>query len=118
MFDALGAWWQDVYNYPEVGKQVMQIYTDKIRAEIEPERLLIYKVQDGWEPLCKFLNKEIPQEKFPYLNESVAMDEDFQVDMRKGLGIWLKWIKRTCMVIFPLIAIILVYKKNDYFIRN
>lgn len=34
------------------------------------ESLLIYNVNDGWHPLCTFLNKKIPQENFPHLNRS------------------------------------------------
>jgi hypothetical protein len=27
-------------------------------------------VAEGWEPLCKFLNKPIPDEPFPHLNDT------------------------------------------------
>lgn len=33
------------------------------------ERLLEYKLGSGWEPLCKFLGKPIPNTEFPHLNE-------------------------------------------------
>lgn len=29
------------------------------------ERLLEWSVKDGWEPLCKFLGKPVPDEPFP-----------------------------------------------------
>ncbi len=93
----------------------MQIYTDKIKAEIKPERLLIYKVQDGWEPLCNFLGKEIPQEEFPHLNKSGAVYEDIKKCQKIGLGIWLKWLTRTSIVTVALVAVILVYKKKFLF---
>jgi len=32
-------------------------------------RLLVFQVKDGWEPLCEFLGKEIPRAPFPHLNE-------------------------------------------------
>jgi len=34
------------------------------------ERLLVWDVCDGWEPLCKFLNTPIPTESFPQLNKA------------------------------------------------
>lgn len=42
------------------------------------ERLLEYEVKEGWEPLCRFLGKEVPGEAFPNVN-----DKDFFV---KGHG--------------------------------
>ncbi len=35
---------------------------------IPPEQLLVYQVKEGWEPLCKFLNAEIPKTEFPRTN--------------------------------------------------
>ena len=32
------------------------------------DRLLIYHLEDGWEPLCKFLEVEVPNEDFPRKN--------------------------------------------------
>ena len=32
------------------------------------DKLLIFNVKDGWEPLCNFLGKAIPDKKFPHKN--------------------------------------------------
>ena len=37
------------------------------------ERLLKFNLEDRWEPLCKFLNKSIPDVEFPGINESVSL---------------------------------------------
>lgn len=29
-------------------------------------------MEDGWEPLCEFLGKEVPDEPFPHLNATGA----------------------------------------------
>ena len=34
----------------------------------DPERILIFNVRQGWEPLCNFLGKEIPSTPFPHIN--------------------------------------------------
>lgn len=39
-----------------------------IRGLVPPDRLLEWSVEDGWEPLCKFLGKDVPDEPFPHLN--------------------------------------------------
>jgi hypothetical protein len=33
-------------------------------------KLLIFNVKEGWNPLCEFLNKDIPDEPFPFVNEA------------------------------------------------
>ena len=34
----------------------------------QEHRLLEWSVEDGWEPLCKFLGKEVPEQDFPRMN--------------------------------------------------
>jgi len=45
----------------------------RIKATVPSERLLEYQVgRDGWEPLCKFLNRPVPTTDSPRLNDSAA----------------------------------------------
>ena len=37
------------------------------------DKLLVFDVKEGWEPLCKFLNKPIPDVPFPNTNDTVQM---------------------------------------------
>lgn len=39
-----------------------------IRGLVAKDRLLEWTVQEGWEPLCNFLEKEVPDEPFPHVN--------------------------------------------------
>ena len=39
-----------------------------IRGLVPKERLLEWAVEDGWEPLCEFLDKPVPNEPFPHVN--------------------------------------------------
>jgi len=43
-------------------------YADEIISSIPPERLLVFKVQEGWEPLCDFLDLPVPDIPFPHVN--------------------------------------------------
>lgn len=56
-----------------------------VRELTPPERLLEFKLEDGWDPLCKFLGKEIPKSKFPRLNEKGWFDENSSLLLREGL---------------------------------
>ena len=38
------------------------------------ERLLVFDVKDGWEPLCTFLAKPIPAMPFPTLASNFPVD--------------------------------------------
>ena len=40
---------------------------------VPKNRLLVYRVRDGWKPLCDFLNVPIPDLPFPYLNKTKNM---------------------------------------------
>jgi hypothetical protein len=41
----------------------------RVQEEVPPDRLLVFRVQEGWGPLCEFLGCEVPDEPFPHLNE-------------------------------------------------
>jgi hypothetical protein len=41
----------------------------QVQDEVPQDRLLVFRVQDGWRPLCDFLGSEVPEESFPHLNE-------------------------------------------------
>ena len=43
-----------------------------VREEIPPERLLVFDVSEGWEPLCDFLEVMAPDGDFPRLNDPTA----------------------------------------------
>jgi hypothetical protein len=55
-------------------KAVYERHNAAVIAEIQPERLLVYRVAEGWPPLCAFLGVEIPSEAFPNTNTT----EDFR----------------------------------------
>lgn len=42
---------------------------------IAPERLLVFHPKEGWDPLCKFLDVEVPSEKFPRVNSRDEIQE-------------------------------------------
>ena len=41
-----------------------------VKATVSPDRLLIYKIGDGWEPLCAHLNLPVPDVPFPRRNNT------------------------------------------------
>ena len=46
-------------------------WNEEVKKFVPAERLLVYEVKEGWEPLCDFLGVEAPKGKaFPHLNNS------------------------------------------------
>jgi hypothetical protein len=44
-------------------------HTEEVKRAIPPERLLVWEVSEGWEPLCSFLGVEQPEGALPHAND-------------------------------------------------
>lgn len=47
-------------------------HNEAVKAAIPPERLLVFDVKEGWEPLCAFLDAPVPESPFPRTNDRIA----------------------------------------------
>lgn len=56
-----------------------------VRRVTPKERLLEFRLRDGWVPLCEFLGKSIPDVPFPRINEGEYLDEKIRLLVRRGL---------------------------------
>jgi len=58
------------------------------------ERVLLFRVEEGWEPLCSFLGVEVPDAPFPRLNEARELER---------VVWWMRWgiraLYAACIVI-------------------
>lgn len=55
--------------------RVFRDHIASVQAEIAPERLLVFDVREGWEPLCAFLGVPVPETPYPRTNSSKAFKE-------------------------------------------
>ena len=53
--------------------EVYEKWTAHVQATVPPDRLLLFDVADGWEPLCEFLGVPVPDEPFPRVNDRATM---------------------------------------------
>ena len=60
---------QGRFEDKEFAEKVWNDHIEEVKAHVPAEKLLIYDVRDGWEPLCKFLDKPVPPEPLPHLNK-------------------------------------------------
>ena len=51
---------------------VFERHNESVRATIDPSRLLVFNVKEGWEPLCRFLGVDAPADAFPRLNDTAS----------------------------------------------
>jgi len=58
---------------------------EEVRDIVPEEKLLEYKLGDGWEPLCQFLNKDVPNEPFPFVNEGHEFLERIDLVERQAM---------------------------------
>jgi len=50
--------------------EVMERHRDDVLSVVPPERLLVWNVSEGWDPLCEFLHVPVPFQPFPRTNDS------------------------------------------------
>lgn len=48
-----------------------------VKAQVPPERLLVHKLGDGWEPLCHHLQVPVPEVPYPSSNSSESFQAEF-----------------------------------------
>lgn len=68
--------------------RAIQIYRDHIedvKRHVPAEKLLIFHVREGWEPLCAFLEVPAPERPFPHVNERAMIEMALKV--RAVLGV-------------------------------
>jgi hypothetical protein len=50
-------------------------HVEEVKAAFPPERLLVFTVDQGWEPLCRFLNVPVPEGTFPNVNDRAQIKQ-------------------------------------------
>ena len=50
-------------------------HNELVRRTIPADRLLVFRVTEGWGPLCRFLGKQIPRRPFPRSNDRAAFND-------------------------------------------
>ena len=60
--------------------RTFQRHNEQVRRAIPSRRLLVYRVTDGWEPLCAFLGRAVPHTAFPNVNST----DDFRKRLLGG----------------------------------
>ena len=62
---------------PDLAVAAFNRHTAEVQKHIDSERLLVYEVKQGWQPLCAFLGQPVPAEPFPRVNSRAEFDDIF-----------------------------------------
>lgn len=65
-----------------------QEHIEEVKATVPADRLLIFTVDQGWEPLCKFLGVGIPKTEFPNVNDRKEIKKTI-ADITRGAYLFL-----------------------------
>lgn len=62
-------------------------YNESVKADCPKDKLLVFEVSQGWEPLCAFLGVPVPDVPFPRVNDTAEFQSHINTPNRIGLAI-------------------------------
>ena len=78
--------------FEESGKRKFVEHYNEVREHVPRENLLEYRVGEGWDRLCEFLNQPVPESQFPRTNDTNAFGDLMGVVMKQAM---LRFLKRA-----------------------
>ncbi|KAL8798118.1 MAG: hypothetical protein Q9182_006945 [Xanthomendoza sp. 2 TL-2023] len=75
---------------------------DEVRRIVPPEQRLEFNLNQGWEPICKFLGHEVPNKPFPHVNDSASFDAGIKVLIKR---MWIRAAKQNLPFILGTVAV-------------
>ena len=101
--------WEDTFGGSledrERAIKVFERHNEEVKERVPSDKLLVYEVKEGWEPLCKFLGVGVPNNKpFPHLNDTDTF--------RKMILKRLTFALAAPMVVLSLVGLILVLRRR------
>ena len=76
---------------------------DRLKTDLKPGTYLDWTPEDGWEPLCKFLGKTVPETPFPRGNDLKAYEVRSNKFIMSYLGVC---IRNFLAVLLALLAVV------------
>ncbi|GAA5795579.1 P-loop containing nucleoside triphosphate hydrolase protein [Helicostylum pulchrum] len=67
-------------------KQLYRDHIEEVKRNIPKEQLLVFELGEGWERVCKFLGKDVPDVPYPKTN-TVAEFIDFYLNENRSVSV-------------------------------
>lgn len=71
-----------------LGIDTLEHHNNWVRDNTPPDQFHVVELKDGWEPLCRILDKPIPNEPFPRANDADAVRELSKKIFMRALITW------------------------------
>ena len=95
-------------EWRENAKHVYRTHNEMIKQVTPKDRLLVFKPEDGWGPLCKHLGKEVPDVPFPRVNETTVVQEKINLYIAESYKrSMIKLGKRAVPVVVAFVAAVI-----------
>jgi hypothetical protein len=80
---------------------------ESVRKMVPKQRLLEYEVGEGWDRLCAFLGKDVPDTQFPHVNDTKTITQN--------INMWAAVIFRRAAFRFAVPAALFMSSLGIYF---
>ena len=88
----------------EAAKRIYREHVEAVKVRVPAQRLLVFNVRDGWEPLCEFLGVSVPTDMgFPHTNESAEMKQALRIIKLIGK---LPWVLVAAAILWLAIGLV------------
>lgn len=75
---------QDRFDDKDFALEVFDAHNENVKRKVDPDRLLVYEIKQGWGPLCEFLQVPVPDTPLPHLNDTNTFRETFGLPALKA----------------------------------
>ena len=82
-------------------------YNVEVQRSVPSERLLVFDVKQGWEPLCSFLEVPVPETPFPHVNDHETLLRQIR---------WLGYFYRCIPIVFVILVLVIFYFIFQFFL--
>merc|ERR1712227_636815 len=106
-------------SFRDVARAGYEAHIEHVKKTVPKERLLVWNVKEGWEPLCKFLHAPVPEKPFVHANKTGDLEwgKKYYVesDFLKYNTKCLRWNVTKAMLKLCLISGAIIYElKNEF----
>lgn len=71
---------QDIFdgrlNERDHATSVFKQHNEQVRDSLPSDRLLVYQTGSGWDPLCAFLEVDVPSDPYPHSNSTTEFQQN------------------------------------------
>jgi len=69
-------WTKKIIVNEQVSRMMYRKHNSYVRNNAPKDKLLIWKLSDGWKPICEFLNLPVPDIPYPHNNKKASLWDD------------------------------------------